>query len=376
MKKTHILLPMLPLACSISIALNAWADQGGSSAMRIEPVYNVEHSDASADNLYRLGRHYHAQNRLDDAASAYRSAIAKDPAHADARNALATILAGQNRLDEALAELHAALQHQPKLSYVHNNLGYTYLLKKDFIGAISALKTAIALEPGNQRANANLDQAYQMFSSAMGPNAALPDVASGGSGASGASGVVPVTVTPVTANLAAPVAATPAAPIPAVPMPEAARPAMVAQDIAAATERPALAVSRKVRIEIGNGTRNAALAKSVADILAGSGMTVTRVAGLRPYSQRRTVILYRDGFREEALTLSRSFDKPPAVAKDTHRRGALHHFDLRLVLGKTAVQGTQLANWNGGKIAQAGNGAGCASGAKAAAEAGALKCVR
>ncbi|WP_334188954.1 LytR C-terminal domain-containing protein [Noviherbaspirillum sp.] len=375
MKKTHILLPMLPLACSISIALDARANQGGDSAMRIEPVYSVEHSDASADNLYRLGRHYHAQNRLDDAASAYRSAIAKEPAHADARNALATILAGQSRLDEALAELHEALRHQPRLSYVHNNLGYTYLLKKDFIGAISALKTAIALEPGNQKANANLDQAYQMFSSAMGPNAPLPDAASSESGTSGASGVVPVTVPPVTANPAALVAA-PAASVPAAPAPVSARPAMAAQDIAEGTERSALAISRKVRIEIGNGTRNAALAKSVADILAGSGMTVTRVAGLRPYSQRRTVILYRDGFREEALTLSRSFDKPPAVAKDTHRRGALHQFDLRLVLGKTAVQGTQLANWNGGKIAQAGNGTGCASGAKAAAEAGVQKCVR
>ncbi len=358
MKKTHILLPMLPLACSISFTLDAWADQDGQ-ATRIEPVYSVQHSDASADSLYRLGRHYHAQNRLDDAATAYRSAITRDPAHADARNALATILAGQERLDEALAELHAALQHQPGLSYVHNNLGYTYLLKKDFIGAISALKTAIALEPGNQRATANLDQAYRLFGHAMGPNTTLPAAAGSGAGAAAVAAGAPSAM------------ATAAAPVEAAPAAVAAVPSMTET-----AEKPAIAASRKVRIEIGNGTRDTGLAKNVADILARSGMTVTRVAGLKPYSQRCTVILYREGFREEALALSRSFDKQPAVAKDMHKRGPMHHFDLRLVLGKTAVQGTQLANWNGGKVAQAGSGAGCAESAQAAADAGAMKCIR
>lgn len=350
MKKTQILLPMLPLACSLSFALDAWADQDGQAA-RIEPVYSVKHSDASADGLYRLGRHYHAQNRLDDAAAAYRSAIARDPAHADARNALATVLAGQDRLDEALAELHAALQHQPKLSYVHNNLGYTYLLKKDFIGAISALKTAIALEPGNQRATANLDQAYRMFGDAMGPNATL------------LAATEPGAVAPAAVSMAA------TAPVDAAPAQVVAGPAVVKQEMTETAAKPALAAGRKVRIEIGNGTRDTVLAKNLADILARSGMTVTRVAGLKPYSQRRTVILYREGFREEALALSRSFDKQPAVAKDMRKRSPLHHFDLRLVLGKTAVQGTQLANWNGGKVAQAGD-------ATCSAEAGALKCIR
>jgi tetratricopeptide (TPR) repeat protein len=94
MKKTTIL---LPLACSISALLGTIAVAHAEEALRVEPVMVVRHSELSTDAWYQLGRHHQENKRLDQAVEAYRKVLEKDPAHVDARNALATVYSQQNR---------------------------------------------------------------------------------------------------------------------------------------------------------------------------------------------------------------------------------------------------------------------------------------
>lgn len=296
MKKTFFL---LPLACGISAMFNpALAEE---QPWRVEPVVSVRHSEQGPAAWYRLGRQHQQDQRLDLAADAYGQALASDKDHIDARNALATIHAQQGRYDEAVAEFETLLQADGKLAYVHNNLGYTYLLKTDYAKAIAAFGNALAIEPGNARAGGNLALA----------NEALARSA--------------------VATYSVAAAQEPQA----VAQAEAEQPVInaVAQ---AATESPSLS---GVAVEISNGTRDAQLGENLAQTLRREGATITRVAGLKPYNQHRNVIMYRDGFRNQALALSRSFAVPPALVKNT--RGGQP--DLRVVLGKSALQTVQVA---------------------------------
>lgn len=111
--------------------------------------------------------------------------------------------------------------------------------------------------------------------------------------------------------------------------------------VAADAIQPALA---GIVIEISNGTRDTGLGEFVADALRQEGATVTRVAGLKPYTQRRNVILYREGFHDQALAVSRRFTNPPVVVADTSTRSGSDRPNMRLVLGKSALQSPAAAD--------------------------------
>jgi tetratricopeptide (TPR) repeat protein len=343
MNKIHIL---LPLACSIPVLLGqAVAVHAQEQTLRVEPVMSVRHSEAGIDVWYRLGRQHQENKRLDLAGNAYRHVLANDAAHIDARNALATVYSQQNRFDEAVAEFQTLLQANPKLAYLYNNLGYTYLLKADYLKAISAFGNAIVLEPGNFRAFGNLALAYERLGNgATATAAATPAPAPLGQAQppkepqqSAPAAALPTPDTVQTAHAAQTpdaVAATPAA-----------QPAVVAQAAEAAApadaQQPAL---NGIVIEISNGTRDAKLGEYLANALRQEGVTVTRVTAMKPYTQRRNVILYRDGFYKQALALSRSFSTPPALVNNTHGRAPSDKADVRLVLGKSALQSSQVAS--------------------------------
>jgi len=302
MKKIHTLLPLL---CSAAI-LQAYAAE---SAPRIEPVMSVRHSDSTPAAWYAVGRYQQEQKRLDLAADAYGQMLAKEPENTDARNALATVHASQNRLDDAIAEFEAVLKEHPELAYVRNNLGYAYFLKQNYRSAVSELGRAIALEPENARAFGNLVMAYEKLKTA---SAAAPVVAA---------------------------AAVPAAPQKKAETPAASTPAAPAAEQAAAPAPQAAAQEAKpIRIEIANGTRDEQLGQGMADALRQNGVEVTEVTPLKPYTQKRTVILYRDGFREQALALSRKFATPPAMVNNTRTRPSSDRSEVRLVLGSSAAQ--------------------------------------
>ena len=65
---------------------------------QIKPVLEVRHSGLQPDGYYQLGRFLQEQQRYDEAAVAYRKALALDPKHADAHNGLGTILRPEGRL--------------------------------------------------------------------------------------------------------------------------------------------------------------------------------------------------------------------------------------------------------------------------------------
>jgi Flp pilus assembly protein TadD len=341
MKKTRI---MLPLACSVSILLGqAVPAHAQEQTLRVEPVMSVKHSEPGLEIWYKIGRFHQENKRLDLAIQAYRHVLDHEPDNVDARNALATVYSQQSRFDESVAEYEALLQANPKLSYVYNNLGYAYFLKADYLNAASAFGNAIAIEPRNRRAFGNLVLAYEHLGDVD------PAVTPASSSLAQAEQLKePEQSAPVVASLAetpVPDTAQSADTATATPVLE---PAVIAQTVEAAeAAAPAVAVPpalKGIEIEIANGTPDAGLGEYLANAFRDEGATVTRVTGLEPYTQRRNVIQYRDGFYEQALALSRSFTNPPALVNYTHSGVPYVKPNVRLVLGKEALQSADVAN--------------------------------
>jgi tetratricopeptide (TPR) repeat protein len=314
----------VPFACGFS-ALQLVVPASHADDLRVEPVIAVRHADVGADALYQLGRHHQQGNQLDEAAAAYRAALEKDANYIEARNALATVYFIQKDMRGAVAELQTVLQKQPGLSHIHSNLGYVYLQDNNYPAALSAFAQAIMIDPANTRAFGNLTLAYERLDARV----------------KQARAAATATTTATTTASVPRQAAQPDEKGPAAPAATLAR-APAAEN--AAPQAPAVpAPATGIEIEIANGTRDPAAAGRIAETLRTQGVNVVRMAGLAPYTQQRTVILYRAGHRQAALALSSMFAVPPAVASDTRKRDAQDRPALRLVLGKTAAQAERLA---------------------------------
>ncbi|MEN3291498.1 MAG: hypothetical protein V7642_751 [Burkholderiales bacterium] len=323
---------LLPLVCGVSVLQACMSlAYAAPTTMSVEPVMVVRHSEPGIDTWYVLGRHHQRNNRLDRAAEAYRHVLAHDARHAAARNALATVYSMQGRFDEAVAEFQTVLRENPGLAYVHSNLGYAYYLKKDYPAAVATLGTALSLEPANTRAFGNLALAYGKIDATGSPGSSAPRAP--------ASALTQAPQESGEADLAAPLAVEE---VLAQSPDQQADAAPATEQVAPPASTPILATG--IAIEIANGTREAQLAERLSVELQREGVTVTRVTPLKPHTQRRTVILYRDGFRAQALELSRSFAAPPAVVNNTRTRKPHDKSNIRLVLGKSAAQATVVAN--------------------------------
>jgi tetratricopeptide (TPR) repeat protein len=358
---------LAPIACAVSMltllapaAYAAAAGQGmqPGDELRIEPVMTVRHSDDSADAMYLLGRHHQHANRLEDAAVAYRAALEKDEHHLEARNALATVYFAQKNLISAVAEFKTVLQQQPELSHVRSNLGYAYVLEGKYAAAMPELVEAIMADPTNTHAFGNLTLVYERLSAMVKEGGAHRAAAD----ASFASAAVAAPAAASVATAAAPTAATADVPAAAPVDGEATEtaqafretPEMQALPVAQAIPKHAASpdattadkpeyslttISPKggIAIEIANGTRDDAMADRIAEGLRRNGVNVARTTALAPYTQQRTVILYRDGYRKQALEVSSMFAVPPAVVNNTRTRDAGDRSTVRLVLGKRSV---------------------------------------
>lgn len=355
---------LAPIACAVSaLTLLAPASHAAQATdeFRIEPVVTVRHSDDSAEAMYSLGRHHQHANRLEDAADAYRAALEKDERHLEARNALATIYFAQKNMIAAVAEFKTILQQQPELSHVRSNLGYAFLLEGRYAAAMPELVEAIMADPTNTHAFGNLTLIYERLGAMVKQDGAhhvagdspasvpVPDAASASSAA------VPTTVpAPVSAAASAEASATDSTheavtetaqatqETQALPAVQAIR-EHAAPLVAATADKPAYSLAKfspkgGIAIEIANGTRNDAMASRIAEGLRRNGVSIDRTTALAPYSQQRTVILYRDGYRKQALELSGMFAVPPAVVNNTRTRDAADRSTVRLVLGKRSMQ--------------------------------------
>ncbi|HBZ07779.1 MAG TPA: hypothetical protein DEP03_15920, partial [Massilia sp.] len=121
------------------------------------------HQGPDADSAYNQGRAHHLAGRYDEAVQAYRAALAADPLHVRARNALAAAFARQGDYAQAIPiwralTADATLSSGPANAYLFANLGYAYLLGGDYQQAVVALEKACLLDPLNHRAWQNLGE--------------------------------------------------------------------------------------------------------------------------------------------------------------------------------------------------------------------------
>ncbi|MCB1916428.1 MAG: tetratricopeptide repeat protein [Rhodocyclaceae bacterium] len=128
-------------------------------AWEVKPHVDVRHGMRQAQAQYRLGRYFQGQGRLPLAERAYREALVADPAHVDAINALASLLAARGELEDASRLFERLLAQAPSQAYLHNNAGYALYLQGRHAEAVARLRTAVVLAPDFERAWVNLENA-------------------------------------------------------------------------------------------------------------------------------------------------------------------------------------------------------------------------
>ncbi|RZI44005.1 tetratricopeptide repeat protein [Herbaspirillum sp. HC18] len=287
-----------------------------SSSLRVDPVMQVTHSDNSATGLYALGRYYQGQNRLELAEQAFRKALAQNIDYVDAHSALGAVYAQQGKFDDAIAEYAAVLRSAPNLAQIYNNLGYTYYLQGNHEAAIAALDKATRLDPDNARAFNNLGAAYEKLGRRS--EAASAYARATQQRAPKALASAPQEPERIETQEPAPVPTfDPDPPTRTAALPDTRR-----------NTRPA---PRPFRFQIANGNGTPALAQRFRDVLVSEGLPKPRLANLKPYRQKQTVVQYRAGFEEEAQRVSRRFANPPALVRTELPSGMA--IDVRLVLG-------------------------------------------
>jgi len=107
-----------------------------------------------------------AANRLDEAAVAYRQAIAARPNYADALNGLGSVLFKQGKKDEAIAQFKAAIDADPSFKLAYFNLGYAARKTGDFANAAKAYEKYIQLEPNDPDGYYGLGESYRQLGNA------------------------------------------------------------------------------------------------------------------------------------------------------------------------------------------------------------------
>ncbi len=336
---------------ALLLALGGCATRPAGLPWRIEPVQTVTHGlGGSAEGYYVVGRQIEQGSRdWLRAADAYRQALKLDPAHVDARNALAVALARLGLMPDAEAQLRMALQAAPQRADLHSNLGYLLLLAGRPKEAQEALHTALALNPRDGVAQANLELAQGRVAASTVPGsgpvdaaatareaaatksaaAEVPSAAAPTPGASATAAALQVldgaTLAPL--DTAAPpsglTAAAPkpraAAPVDA-PAPDGAVTAATASPQEAAPSPPAPAA---FTLELSNGMGRRGAAQALRQQFQQRGVKVHYTSNQPPYRQPYTVVLYRPGQEEAARQVSRALPVSVPLQLDAGQRAGV-----------------------------------------------------
>ena len=153
-------LRIIAAVCSLG-ALFGCASNPMMAEMKIVPTMQVKHSNESADGHYRLGRYYHGSQRWEEAQKSYQQAIALEPEHVGARNALAVLYAERGEYAKAISLLRVLTKTVPDASDIRSNLGYAYYLNGDYELARASLEKASRLDSKNTRAWYNLGKVLE-----------------------------------------------------------------------------------------------------------------------------------------------------------------------------------------------------------------------
>jgi hypothetical protein len=374
MRKMRLVVPLVSAAALIPACSSL-----PSLVMKptVKPEASVTHSRQSPETYYQLGRYFHAQNRVADAADAYKKALALDGRFYEAAHRLGVLYAMQGELDLAIEQLRSAVAQAPGSAHLHNNLGYTYLLKGDLAEAIRSLETAAALEPANRRTLNNLASAYVkagQMEKARELRAQLAAGAEPGRSGGVATGAA-ATATPPTAvmagvdqnanreraredlvthmgqsdmvlrqvnpNIYELVTTTSAAAKP-VTGPASITPGLVQVSIPQFTAAPqaralpaavtpVVVPARAFRVEVSNGNGIGGMARRVGAQLKEVGIDVVRLTDQTPYNQAVTEVHYRADYATEAARLAALLHAPVPTIESRTLRADIH---VRLVLGK------------------------------------------
>ena len=111
---------------------------------------------------HNLGLDLHRQNRLVEAESFYRNALALDPNFKEAWMNLGLAVLGQGRTDEALAYQRAALRLDPDNADAQNNLGMIHYRQGHIAEAENCFRSALRLRPDLGNAMLNLGSTRQI----------------------------------------------------------------------------------------------------------------------------------------------------------------------------------------------------------------------
>jgi Flp pilus assembly protein TadD len=310
------------------------------AALSVEPVMRI--TDASTpQSQYRLGRYYQGQNRFDQAATAYRRALALDANYSEAHNALGVLYSRQQQYPEAVAEFTAALQSAPEAAHIHNNLGYTYYLQGEYDKAIAALRQAVALDVASVRARNNLEMAYAKLETGAPLVVARQDEV--------AQQAEPVPQA-VQETAAPPESALPVAGVPdAKPVMQESRGVIVRQtrplEVTVVQVAPPVYALQRVsqntvavtpmsvpaKLEISNGNGVEGLARRVGAHLRESGYASARLTNQKPFNVGVSQIQYRHGYEEAAEKLRAVVTGRVALVASENLRSDIA---LKLLLGK------------------------------------------
>jgi tetratricopeptide (TPR) repeat protein len=134
--------------------------RGDFEAAKNEAAKALQISPNSMEARYLLGRIYQGTRNADSAAFWYREALNRDGSYADARIALATVLAGGGQPEEARRELERGLEYSRSLHIIHINLGLISRQLGDLSKAESHFNAALDAEPDFTPAMLDLAELY------------------------------------------------------------------------------------------------------------------------------------------------------------------------------------------------------------------------
>jgi tetratricopeptide (TPR) repeat protein len=104
-----------------------------------------------------------AENRLDEAAAAYRQAIAARPKYAEAMNGLGSVFFKQGKKEAAIAQFKAAIEADPEFKLAYFNLGYAARKSKDFATAARSYEKYTQLDPDDPDGFYGLGESYRQL---------------------------------------------------------------------------------------------------------------------------------------------------------------------------------------------------------------------
>jgi tetratricopeptide (TPR) repeat protein len=250
-----------------------------------------------AEHQYELARYWLIQEQQRAAMQAIERALALDPQHVEALNARAALRAQSNDLIGASEDLNAAISIDPSRPHLFFNRGLLLQLQGDTIAAREAFFKTLSLNPKHAQARAALD---------VDPKPLAATAAS--SRPRGHESFIRITESDLTA---------PAAP--------SAQRLVLKHDSSIPTS------TFDARIEVANGNGSSGRASTVRTQLIEAGLPVRKVRNWSNFDQRQTLVYYRNGFTESAMSVRRALAIETPITLS--HPGAIGPSDVLVVLG-------------------------------------------